>query len=255
MNDFQAPETSLRGRYERAQILTLSEQLRECAEYLENPEILVYEFLQAFAAVESCCTPEAYAFASPGLEDDGEFVLETFSPGLCIHLLSASDIQEFTCVTGELDPLPPPRDRARRGGLDYLGVTEDVPPVLILGASESHEERGPYLGLLRLLNCLAELAPSVQLERLSRDLFQGELDSADLAIDLHQSIWKLEEAEDPSDGEMKALCELTRDLAELFKRQLAEQPQFADTLGRIECLEIESGGAGGIVSMERLWTV
>jgi hypothetical protein len=40
-----------------------------------------------------------------------------------------------------------------------------------------------------------------------------------------------------------ALLELTRDLAEMFKRRIGEKPQFAGAIGRIECLEIESAGA------------
>ena len=37
-----------------------------------------------------------------------------------------------------------------------------------------------------------------------------------------------------------SLIELTRDLAELFKRQIGAHDQFSGTLGRIECVEVET---------------
>ena len=40
-----------------------------------------------------------------------------------------------------------------------------------------------------------------------------------------------------------ALLELTRDLAEMFKRRISDEPQFAGSIGRIDCLEIASESA------------
>ena len=60
---------------------------------------------------------------------------------------------------------------------------------------------------------------------------------------------------EPDDGDTWAsLFELTRDLAEVFKREVGGHPQFSELLGRIECVEIEPGEAG-IVTLDRLWSV
>jgi hypothetical protein len=50
-----------------------------------------------------------------------------------------------------------------------------------------------------------------------------------------------------------AIGELTRDLAEVFKRHIAAERQFSDCIGWIECAEIEMGG--DVTTLERRWRV
>src|SRR5882672_9591427 len=56
------PSTILRQRFERARALSLEAQMRECVDYLQNPEVLIQEFVDAYTAVESCCDPEEQCF-------------------------------------------------------------------------------------------------------------------------------------------------------------------------------------------------
>jgi len=56
------PSTLLRQRFERARGLSVAAQVGECADYLQNPEILIEEFIDAYTAVESCCDPAEQRF-------------------------------------------------------------------------------------------------------------------------------------------------------------------------------------------------
>ena len=47
----------------------------------------------------------------------------------------------------------------------------------------------------------------------------------------------------------------SKDLAELFKREVTLHPQFSDTLGRIECVEIDPAPSDGVVALDRIWSV
>jgi hypothetical protein len=44
-------------------------------------------------------------------------------------------------------------------------------------------------------------------------------------------------------------------MAELFVRQVAEDPQFEGTLGRIGCLEVAPAGPGDVLAMRPIWVV
>jgi hypothetical protein len=57
------PSTILRQRFERARGLPADAQMRECIDYLQNPEVLIQEFVDAFTAVESCCDPDEHRFS------------------------------------------------------------------------------------------------------------------------------------------------------------------------------------------------
>ena len=242
---FGPSPASFRGRYERARRLDYAGQLVECTDYLENPEILAFEFLQAFSAVESCCGPTDFSFKPDA--DPAELVLEPYSEGMMLHLLCDDGIAAFTCVAGGLDPVPPEDTESPRGGLDYLGLTEDVPEALVFGATESPLERGPYLALLRLLNCFAELAPAVQVERLNRELFEGRL-PVETLVDLHLVI--NDRGDDP---DRRALGELSRDLAEQLKARLGGAWQFPHRLRDVYCLDSDPSASDGTLRV--LWKV
>jgi hypothetical protein len=127
----------------------VSGQIRECVDYLQNPEILIFEFIQSFGAVESCCGPEDFSFRPARPED--------------------APVEE-------------------RHGLDYVGLVHAPRGGAALGAVSCDRESTPYLLLLRLLNGLAELAPRVQIERLEREITKGSL-GADAVFDLHLVLW------------------------------------------------------------------
>ena len=122
------------------------------------------------------------------------------------------------------------------------------PPHEVLGVVQGSKEETPYVLLLRALNCFAELSPPLRVVQLGRELIRDHLPE-DTRFDLHIGIT---EPDDSKEG--TALVELTRDLAELFKRQVGAEPQFSDLLGRIACVHTRTEGPAG-VTMERIWSV
>jgi hypothetical protein len=249
---FRLPDSTFRGRYTRARRLDVSGQIRECVDYLQNPEILIFEFIQSFGAVESCCGPEDFSFRPPSsgepLEDDLELTLEHFYESLEVSIVGA-DSEPFTCVASDLDPLPRPEDAPveERHGLDYVGLVHAPRGGAALGAVSCDHESTPYLLLLRLLNGLAELAPRVQIERLEREITKGSL-GADAVFDLHLVLWN-----QPDDPERTQLSLLTRDLAEVVKGGLVEAWQFPDLLRDILCLRMEASEFEGTLELD--WRV
>jgi hypothetical protein len=118
---------------------------------------------------------------------------------------------------------------------------------VVLGVTDTHRETTGFCLLLRGLNCLAELSPPFQFTRLRRHVLRDRVDP-EPAFDLQIGVSPRDRA--PIET---TLLELTRDLAEMFKRRIGEAPQFSGSIGRIECLEIgitPSGSHGGAF---RLW--
>jgi hypothetical protein len=249
---FRLPDSTFRGRYERARRLDIGSQIRECVDYLQNPEILVFEFVQSFSSVESCCGPEDFSFRSPSAaeaqDDDLELTLEHFYESLEVSVEGA-DAEQFTCVASELNPLPRPEEAPveERHGLDYLGLVHAPRGGAALGAVSCEGESTPYLLLLRLLNALAELAPRVQIERLEREITKGAL-ASNPVFDLHLVLWSL-----PEDAERTQLSMLTRDLAEVIKGGLVEAWQFPDVLRDIQCLRMDASEFDGSLGLD--WRV
>jgi hypothetical protein len=246
---FSLPDSSFRGRYARARCLDVEAQIRECVDYLQNPEILIFEFLQSFGAVESCCGPEDFSFrspSSPGTPDDElEFTLEHFYESLEVSIAGAGP-QRFTCVASDLDPLPRSESTPaeERHGLDYVGLLHAPRGGAVLGAVSSDAESTPYLLLLRLLNALAELAPRVQIDRLEREITKGALGS-DAVFDLHLVLWHL-----PEDRERTQLSMLTRDLAEVVKGGLVDSWQLPDVLRDVLCLRMDASDFDGRLELD-----
>jgi hypothetical protein len=225
--------TPFRQRYERSLSLEHQAQLEECADYLQHPEILISEFLEAYYAVESKLDPDQ--------EDQkveaclGELVLESFSASseLCIRG-SRGKVERLQCVGGAFDPLSGAVHPAlERQGLDYVGVRSRSSR-LVLGVAETPEDQTAYSLLLRAFNCLAELTPPFQVARLRKHVIRERFE-LDTTFDLQIGLTKRAR----SDLE-KSLLVLSRDLAEIFKARIGEHEQFAGTVGAIECLEFES---------------
>jgi hypothetical protein len=136
-----------------------------------------------------------------------------------------------------------------RRGLDYVGRRDAGDDChIVLGVSQSSKDETPYVMLLRALNCLAELSPPFRVVQIGRELIHGQIPE-NVRFDLHIGITEL-----VADDSWLALIELTRDLAELFKRQVGDHAQVRDMLWRIECVEI-APGSDGVMTLERLWSV
>ncbi len=239
--------TPFRAHYEHCRALDVERQLHECADHLQHPDVLLMEFFDSYHLIERSFEPEQ-GLAHAG--DDDELVLEPFYESLELSVEDAVHGPErLVCVSGSMSPIPEERHPAlSRRGLDYVGVRGGSPPHVVLGVVQGSKEETPYVLLLRALNCFAELSPPLRVVQLERELIRDHLPE-DTRFDLHIGIT---EPDDSKEG--TALVELTRDLAELFKRQVGAEPQFSDLLGRIACVHTRTEGPAG-VTMERIWSV
>lgn len=242
MSDFSTP---FRERYESSRALDCEKQIRECADYIQHPDVLVHEFLESYYLIERVTDP-AVQEALDSQESD-ELVLERFHDSLELEIHSNGEEPErIVCAGGAFDPVPSEEHPAiRQRGLDYIGVRGDLSRI-VLGVTETSKEASAYLLLLRALNCFAEVSPPFQLNRL-RKLVLRERVVPDATFDLQMA---LSRRPDSPDG--TALRQLARDLAEAFKTRILEEPQFAGTLGWIESLYLESDAAE-LQTLRRDW--
>lgn len=229
------PSTILRQRFERARGLALTAQVRECVDYLQNPEVLVQEFMDAYTAVESCSDPDDQRFAVYAARDkaaaDRKALLDqVFGKGP----VSVFDVvpYEFQCLARDVSSISHGVDRAaqRVDGLDYLGQIVDEDPLAVLGVVQVGIESSPYALFLRLITCLSELAPDAQLRAADEALFKGNL-GAEPKIDLHLLLRETDP--ETTNGTLR---QLTHDLAEVFYAGISEEWQFPDVLRNIVCL-------------------
>lgn len=257
MSASSATKTNLRKRLERACGFDAAAQLRDCVEYLEHPEILVAEFSDAFLTAEAFDNREE-DFCAFG---QAQIPKRRWADHVVQKLIEAGGVgvgqdYAFRYLAREIIPLwttdqkqhSDARDRrAGSGGIDYVGLIEEEEPKAVLGIVQPCEHDSPYLSLLRLLSCLAEVATESQMERANRFLFKGAL-SFPPTFDLHilQVGFEAEE-------EHKALGFLTRDLAHAFNRGLKEEWQFPNLLRHIYCLGMREDADGR--QLEVLWRV
>jgi len=229
------PCTILRQRFERARGLSLAAQVRECVDYLQNPEVLIQEFVDAYTAVESCCDPADSRFSVHAARDaaaaERKALLErVFGTGL----ISVFDMvpYDFQCVARDVTSVSQSVDRGtqRADGLDYVGQIIGEESLAVLGVVQAGVESSPYALFLRLITCLSELAPDAQLRAADESLFKGAL-GADPKFDLHLLLCESER--ETANGTLR---QLTRDLAEAFFARIAEEWQFPDLMRNIVCL-------------------
>ena len=226
------PTTILRQRYERSRTLDPEAQMRECVDYLQNPDVLVSELLESFCAIESLVAECPIDPVLP--EDDGaDVVLEDFYDGLVVSV-SGDPPFTFQCLDPLACPLPVARDDRRgRAGLDYIawaGAPEELP---VFGTVISELDNTPYLALFRGLVCLSELAAEPQLERMNEVLFKGALPPRPI-VDLHIVVHDFEDDSPVA----SPLYELTHDLADRIKSELLAAWQFPDVLRSVACLRM-----------------
>lgn len=229
--------TPFRRRYERSCTLELAAQVEECADYLQNPEVLIAEFLESYYWVEGKLDPDRHDALFEASHE--ELVLEPYFDSLVLQVdAGGGGTETIRCLAGAFAPLPGEIHPAlEQKGVDYVGVRE-ASQRIVLGVSDTQHETTGFCLLLRGLNCLAELAPPFQVARLRRHVLRDRVDP-ETAFDLQIGISARERA--PVET---ALLELTRDLAEMFKRRIGDAPQFEGSIGRIECLEIGSDSSG-----------
>jgi hypothetical protein len=244
MSDFSTP---FRDHYEHSRTLDCDQQIRECTDYVQHPDVLITEFLESYYLVERESEPISGDESDP---EDDEFVLEPFRDSLQLEIQSdAGPPEQILCAGGAFDPLPDRQHPAlRRRGLDYVGLRESSSRI-VLGVTESGEEETAYLLLLRALNCFAEITPPFQLARL-RQLVVRERIQSDATFDLQIGLSNRLEFTDET-----ALGQLSRDLAEAFKRRILQHPQFAGTLGWIDCLHLESEASETRATLRLDWRI
>ena len=223
--------TALRRRYERTLGLNVALQMSEVIDYLGHPEVLIAEFVDAFCLIDSSISAELWVCKPPDPGVSDELTLEHFYADRRIRVLG-EDPFEFVCVAGEIAPALPGRDAAKEpaAGLDYAGVVDGA-GTPVLGAIQSERDRTGYQLLIRLLTCLAEVAPEAQWSRLNHNYFQGAL-APQQKFDLHLVVWD-------SGGSLLPLYQLTRDLCDVFMRRIAEEAFFRPVLGSIVCLRMD----------------
>jgi len=240
--------TPFRDHYEHSRTLDCERQIRECADYLQHPDVLVMEFLESYYLVERKWDParhDAEVEAEPG-----ELILEPFHDALELEIRGgAGGAERVLCVGGAFDPLPGDAHPAiRHRGLDYVGVRGDASRI-VLGVMETPAEQSAYPLLLRALNCFAEVSTPFQLARLRRLVLGDRVDS-DATFDVQIGVTR-----PPESPEEATLVELVRDLAEAFKVGIGDNPQFAGTLGWIELLTLESEDSGMRRTLHGDWRV
>jgi len=259
LHDRVAPRTSLRKRFEHSRTLDAEAQLRECVEYLENPQILVSEFADSFLTAEVFDNRQE-DFCAHG---QTSLPMRRWVDNIVQKLIEKENIlvrldppYQFRYLAREIIPLwssqgEPADDGADRrlggGGISYVGVIEDGEPRPVLGVIKPKEDPTPYLSLHRLLTCLAEVSTAAQMERANRFLFKGMLPERP-SFDLHIV------AVDPSpDARPEALSELTKDLAHQVNVLLKDEWQFPNLLRNIVYASMKSDSFDASLDVE--WCV
>jgi len=228
---------ALRELEMRSRGLPLEAQMAECVDLLQSPELVVDELLRSVDQIR-VAAPEPGRIElvrAPSAKDEGAF----FYPSR--ELFVRGDRCSFTCLAtglefrkaGEAPPGTPPLRSPH--AIDYAAVTCEARPMPVLGFSAWSESESAYPILLRALASLIELTRPRRFDLLDRDVFKGLLGPAP-AFDLALVLWDEEGPEDPR----RPLCELSRDLAEVLKKTLRDEPRFPPVLLDFVCLRMNA---------------
>jgi hypothetical protein len=229
--------TVLRARYQRASRLSLQRQTQDCIEYLQNPQVLVAEFSDSFLMAE------AFDHREEDFQAESELSLRRSSAldadvGRMVQApaleVVGGDAYRFRYVArdivplwhrGRCDPRTPP-------GLDYVGLTRDYAPTPVLGVVDRTAPRAPFVSLLRLFACLAEVATDAQIQRADRFQFKGAVPER-MPFDLQVLM-----IEGPVEPPREPLEQLSHDLAAVFVAQLREESMLPPLIRHILCLRM-----------------
>lgn len=236
VGDATPKATALRAFEGRTRSLSLASQMSECVDLLQAPELVVADVLTSVADLsEIKRAPRDLAVEVGRASADEAFFYaarELFVQGdKCSFTCLATDVA-FTRKDEPIEVADEVEAR-RHGAIDYAAVTCEARPFPILGFTQREAAESAYPLLLRSLSCLIELLAPRRFDLLDREIYRGLLGPAP-AFDLALVLWDDEEVPD----ERRPLCELTRDLAELVKGTLAEEPRFPPILRDIVCLRM-----------------
>ena len=255
----KAPRTALRKRLDYTRTLDVDVQLRECVEYLENPEILVMEFEDSFQTAELFDAREESFWAQgqtdvpkrrwvdhvvQRLIDSGDIAVP-LSPPYTFQYMARQIVPLWSSGGFECDDATERRKGV--GCIDYVGVTKEEEPRPVMGVIEPEDDLAPYVSFLRCITCLSEVCSEAQMARANRFLFKGAI-SGRPPIDLH--IVAVDR--DPA-GADHELVQLTRDLAHRFTVLLREAEQFSNLLRNITLLSLLSDGFDS--TLHPVWSV
>jgi hypothetical protein len=229
---------ALRELEERSRGLPLEAQMMECVDLLQSPELVVDELLRSIEQIRSAGpeTAKVELRCDPDARSEGAF----FYPSR--ELFVRGDRCSFTCLATAIEfsragsPAPESGVRARSPhAIDYAAVTCEARPVPVLGFTAANESESAYPILLRALSSLIELTRPRRFDLLDRTVYRGLLGPAP-AFDLALVLWDEEGPEDPR----RPLCELSRDLAEVLKKALRDEPRFPPVLLDFVCLRMNA---------------
>jgi hypothetical protein len=238
----QAPVwTALRTLEMRTRELSLDRQMVECVDLLQSPEFVVDDLVRSVEQIRDAGSGASRV----GLRSSSEHLEEAFFyPSR--DLVVQGDGCSFTCLATavefveEDETMPPSEsdpeseaDAAKPWPIDYAAVTCELRRVPVLGFTQGDENDSAYPILLRSLSSLIELTKPRRFDVLDREVYRGLLGPAP-AFDLALVLWDDEDEPDPR----RPLCELARDLAEVLKRTLADEPRFPPILRDIVCLRM-----------------
>jgi hypothetical protein len=251
------PLTSIRANQRRTRSLSIDEQLRECVDQLQHPELIGAEFRDSFAQVQQYlggADPIVADAPKTQETDTGAEGQATFYPSREIFVVR--DSSSFTCLATAVGaplgtPAVPEEQDAQDEGYDYLALTCTSTPRPVLGVVQSERDQSAYPLLLRQLANLCELAHPKTLDHYDRLHFKGLLGNVPL-VDLHLVLWEdWNEAE--SRQERTPISQLTRDLAEHVKTRLSSEKRIPPILGDIVCLQMNKDRFDGRVRFD--WRV
>jgi hypothetical protein len=229
----QSEMTALRSLEMRSRMLRLDAQMNECVELLLSPEIAVNDLLHSVDQVADELPPgDPFSILSAPEDRRKGF----FYPSR--DLFVQGDGCSFTCVATEVEFL---EGEESNSGLelldarpiDYAAVTCESKPFPVLGFVQSADSESAYPLLLRSFSTLIELIRPGRFDALDRHVYRGLLGPKP-RVDLVLVLWD----EDREDDPRRAICELSRDLAEDFKQTLESAPRFPPVLNDIVCLRM-----------------
>jgi len=241
--------TALRLLEERTRGLPLDGQMVECVDLLQSPEFVVDDLLRSVADIRKA-GPAAGGSRSGRIElvsavaDESDEEAEEgafFYPSR--ELFVQGDACSFTCLATKVGFRKSDSNEASTnasthdvpGSIDYAAVTCESRPFPVLGFAQHLETESAYPILLRALSSLIELTRPRRFDVLDREVYRGLLGPAP-AFDLALVLWDDDQTTDPR----RPLCELTRDLAEVLKVALQNEPRFPPILNDIVCLRMNN---------------
>jgi len=229
-----AETTVLRAFELRTRGLPLESQMVECVDLLQSPEFVVDDLVRSVSQIREA-TPES-ATAELVSEDPRPCDPRDtfFYPSR--ELFVQGDACSFTCLATavgfhEATAGEPAAEEPRR--IDYAAVTCEARPLPTLGFVQIEESESAYRLLLRALSSLIELARPRRFDLLDREVYRGILGPAPV-FDLALVIWD----DDQEADARRPLCELSRDLAEVWKAALGAEPRFPPILHDFVCLRM-----------------